>query len=1043
VKIYKFLSVVLILIQSYQVCSQQEASITSKVMSIDTYYFDNPNPIPILAENPKIYPYFTFKGYQYKAKKKNWKVITLENKYIKLYVLPQVGGKIWGAIEKKTGKEFIYKNKVLKFRNIAMRGPWTSGGIEFNFGIIGHTPTTATPVDYRIKNNDDGSVSCIVGTIDLPSRTQWSVEINLQRDKAYFETKASWYNATPLHQSYYNWMTAAAAAKDDLEFFAPGNKYLKHNGEAMPWSIDKEGRQLSMYKNNNFDGHKSYHVVGDYHHFFGGYYHNSNFGFGHWAPYEEMPGQKLWLWALSREGGIWENLLTDTNGQYIEFQAGRLLNQYFPGKMKTPITQVSFDPYVMDRWSDSWFPFKEINGMVDASKYGVLNVEHKNNNLYIGINALQTLKETVTVLVNNTEIYNEKIALQPMEVFFKNIPLKKIGKIEVFIGDKLQYSNSNETLLKRPFHTAKNVKITPIQQLYSQGWEAVKYRDYKLAYQKFSEVIRLDPSHREALLKLAALDYRKTDYKKGLAYVNRVLKMNTYHSEANYLAGVLYRATYDYINALESFGWSARDMKYRSVSYAQMAEIYILQHDAQKAERYARKALDYNTYNLNAKHILLLLARKQKRDKDFSKQAKELLTMAPLDHFVAIETALRNGKSASKSSVMHGIQNEFKAETVLELALDYCHLGLYDEALYTLSLTPNDVKIKLWQAYLLKDRDSVQSTILLTKVQALSPDFVFPYRRETIEVLKWALQQKPHWKLKYFLALNEIGVGNDKMGKQLLMACENEPNSAAFYAFRGQMVKNNPYQNRLKDYQKAIQLDSKKPILWNALIQFSLKNANPEKTYAITKKAYNKFPKNYDIAMGYSMALLKVKKYKECLNILKNSKVLPSELARKSRTIYYEATVSLANQFIKQKKYTKAIQLLEKSKEWPENLGVGKPYDVDTRLQDFLLAVCYEKRDNLKNREAYLKAAIEYTNTHQETASANHLFGLLALKKHSNKNSQQHLQTLLKGLKENKDIKNQLALAFFSGNSNKLHLLKQKHIVSKRIWTILGDATNY
>ena len=143
-------------------------------------------------------------GYSLGGRLQSWKVITLKNDYIEVYVLPQAGGKVWGAIEKSTGKEFIYRNEVMKFRNIALQGPWTSGGIEFNFGFIGHTPSTATPVDYVKRVNDDGSVSCIVGNIDLPSRTQWRVEIRLPKDKAFFETNVTWYNPTPVPQSYYN-----------------------------------------------------------------------------------------------------------------------------------------------------------------------------------------------------------------------------------------------------------------------------------------------------------------------------------------------------------------------------------------------------------------------------------------------------------------------------------------------------------------------------------------------------------------------------------------------------------------------------------------------------------------------------------------------------------------------------------------------------------------------------------------------------------------------------------------------------------------------
>ena len=271
----------------------------------------------MLVKDSRLYPYHSFDGYSHKGKPQEWKVLKLENPFIEVTVLPEIGGKVWGAIDKSNGEEFIYRNEVVKFRNIALRGPWTSGGIEFNFGVIGHTPSTATPVDYTTRPNIDGSVSVFVGTMDLPSRTHWRVEINLKKDRSSFETRALWYNPTPHNQPYYNWMTAAAFARDDLEVAFPGNQYLKHGGEVNSWPIDSQGRDLSFYDNNRFEGHKSYHVVGEQKDFFGGYYHDSEYGFGHWALYEEMPGQKLWLWALSRQGGIWDDLLTDTDGQYI------------------------------------------------------------------------------------------------------------------------------------------------------------------------------------------------------------------------------------------------------------------------------------------------------------------------------------------------------------------------------------------------------------------------------------------------------------------------------------------------------------------------------------------------------------------------------------------------------------------------------------------------------------------------------------------------------------------------------------------------------
>jgi hypothetical protein len=193
--------------------SAQGAMIAEEEKVIKTYPFAEPDPVPILAKSKargsssRLYPYFFFDKFSHTSIDKTWKVVRMENPYIEVYVLPEVGGKVYGAIEKSTKKEFIYLNHVIKFREIALRGPWTSGGIEFNFGVVGHTPACATPVDYLLRENPDGSVSCIVGTMDLPSRTRWSVTITLPTDKAFFETNALWYNPSPLNQSYYCWMT--------------------------------------------------------------------------------------------------------------------------------------------------------------------------------------------------------------------------------------------------------------------------------------------------------------------------------------------------------------------------------------------------------------------------------------------------------------------------------------------------------------------------------------------------------------------------------------------------------------------------------------------------------------------------------------------------------------------------------------------------------------------------------------------------------------------------------------------------------------------
>ena len=136
------------------------ANVREEPLVLPTYGFGDPDPVPCTRE--KRYPYFRYDGSSAVAAPRTWRSVVLENDRVKVTMLPEIGGKVWGAVDKKTGREFIYFNHAVKFRNIAMRGPWCSGGIEFNFGIMGHSPTTATPVDWCTRTNPDGSASCIV-----------------------------------------------------------------------------------------------------------------------------------------------------------------------------------------------------------------------------------------------------------------------------------------------------------------------------------------------------------------------------------------------------------------------------------------------------------------------------------------------------------------------------------------------------------------------------------------------------------------------------------------------------------------------------------------------------------------------------------------------------------------------------------------------------------------------------------------------------------------------------------------------------------------
>jgi tetratricopeptide (TPR) repeat protein len=948
-----------------------QATINVESRDILTYPYGDPNPVPVLTEGRSgLYPYHTFSGYSLKGQMQKHTVVKLENKYIEVYVLPADGGKVWGAIEKSTGKEFIYRNEVIKYRNISMRGPWTSGGIEFNFGIIGHSPSTASPVDYLTRENADGSVSCIVGNTDLPSRTDWRVEIRLPKDKAYFETRVLWNNPSPLPQPYYNWMTAAAVVSNDLVLQYPGNRELGHPGNSGPWPADTDGRSKARYTDNVLKPSMSYHVVGEYNDFMGGYYMNSGLGFGHWALYDEMPGRKAWLWSQSRSGAIWEDLLTDHDGQYMEFQAGRMLNQYSPDPSeKTPITRTGFAPGATDQWREIWFPVKEIGGFKEVSPLGVLNVTEKFNRLEIGINALTATQANIIVKAGDSVVYRKEQSFIPMEVFSHSTDLPAGLSYEIIVeGMDLHYTSNQRNNISRPFVTETPIDKTTPSSLYFEGMELKENRSYSEAKKLFLQCLQKDPYFIDAMAALVDLYYRSALYDSALIIASRALQLDTYHPAVNYLAGITYLAKGDLINALESLGWAARSMEYRSKAYELMAAIEVRGNDFQLAGHYANQSLDFNRYNLNSRKILAVLHRLKGEPVPAETVLTGIKEIDPLDHWTDFERYLNQPTNENLHIFTAAITNEFPVQTWLETAIFYETLGLKSDALALLEKAPKHPLISIWKAWLRND------PLLLNEAITASPAFVFPYRTETLELLTWAAGENKNWKFRYYLALNLWAIQREEEARELLLLCGNEPDYAPFYLARAAiMVSGNGV---LADLQKANQIA---PGEWRThykLIECLEKLGKTESALHLSTIASKKFGTNPVIMIQYAAALLLNGQPLKCIKTMEGMVFLPSEGSDEGRVLYEQARISLALDLIDANRYKEALVQTEKAIEWPENLGAGKPYDPDNRVQNYLAAYCLKKMNRQTEATHRQNAVLEYNATHIGTSP---VYNLLAL----------------------------------------------------------------
>ena len=893
-----------------------KARLTEGKTTMQTYGFSDPNPVA----NPDLlqYPYFRFDGYAVKSEPKEWKPVVLENDWISVTVFPEIGGKVWGAVDKTTGKEFIYYNHVVKFRDIAMRGAWTSGGIEFNFGIIGHIPSTATPVDYVTRENADGSVSCFIASFELLTRTWWTVEISVPADKASFTTKTDYINTSSLEQPYYNWMNAAFKAGGNLQLCLPGDRYIGHGGDPHPYPIDVEGRDLSWYSNNAFGRDKSYHLIGGYEDFFGAFWHDDGFGYVHCARPDEKLGRKFFTWSQSREGGIWEGLLTDTDGQYVEMQAGRMFNQ--PSQIEsidTPFKNHSFAPMGCDSWEEHWYPVEDIGAFQAATPFGALSLKRDGSKATVKVSPVTGGKKVVSISLGDKVISSEKVVFSPLQAWTKDLSGLGDGFLEISIGEKeLVYSEDPSSLkTNRPDTMPEDFDWNNAYGHCLRGDQLMNVRHYEEADKEYSASLALEKWYAPALRGMASFCLHCGRYEEAFEYARKALRINTYDGEANYLYALAAKAAGKVIEAKDGFSIATYTAAFRDAAYCELAKIALSEQDWALALTYSRKS------NGTPGKLAELVALRHLGDEGSCRDILEKESAAlPLFPWYGFEKAILEGK---EDSFAGSLRCELPHETLLETALWYLDSGLLEEASCLCSMTDYPTA-KYVMAYIENMRgDSQKADKMLDEANAASPGFVFPFRPELLKVFDWASERKPDWKLDYYKALILWRHAGKEKARELLEGCGDEPSYYPFYLTRSLLREG---EAKLADLRKAESLNQNWRV-GNALVNFYMQGSRWDEACKTGERYFRKFPDKFELGLDYAEALCGAGQFEKSLKVLAGLHVMPKEGAHKGHAIYRKACLGKARKEFNAGKYKACIKSAEAAKVYDERLGVGKPYE--------------------------------------------------------------------------------------------------------------------
>ena len=314
------------------------ASIRVARVKLPTYGIGAPDPNPMFLEkrvyqgsSGAVYPYPVIDRVDDGKRDREWQAVWLENRWIKVMVLPELGGRVHLAVDKTNGYRFVYHNRVIKPALVGLAGPWLSGGIEFNWPQH-HRTNTYGPVEWTIEKHADGSRTLWCSEIDRMARTKGMHGLTIHPDRAALEIRVRLFNLTSEPQTFLWWANPAVHVHDEYRSVFPQDvravmDHGKRDVSLFPvakgtyYKVNyAPGTDISRYK--NIPVPTSYMAYKSDFDFLGDWDDRARAGMLHVANHQVVPGKKQWTWGNGNFGVTWDRQLTDADGPYIELMCG-------------------------------------------------------------------------------------------------------------------------------------------------------------------------------------------------------------------------------------------------------------------------------------------------------------------------------------------------------------------------------------------------------------------------------------------------------------------------------------------------------------------------------------------------------------------------------------------------------------------------------------------------------------------------------------------------------------------------------------------------
>ena len=756
----------------------------SEPVVIPTYHPQAPDVNPMFLEkrvyqgsSGRVYPLPCIDRISTEAMEHSWLAVHIENEFLRVMVLPEIGGRVHVGLDKTNGYDFFYRQNVIKPALVGLAGPWISGGVEFNWPQH-HRPATFMPVEFEIEQHTDGAQTIWCSDHDPMNRLKGMHGVCLHPGKSYIELKVRLYNRTPFVQTFLWWANVGVRVHELYQsFFPPDVHYVAdHARRAMSrfpqctgryYGVDYGQRgktgipaeeaprhfippghyppnDLSWY--GNIPVPTSYMAMGSKEDFHGGYDHRANAGLVLIADHHIAPGKKQWTWGNHDFGYAWDRNLTDDGGPYIELMAGVFTDNQPDFSFLSPGETKTFNQY--------WYPIREIGPAQKANEDAALSLALDGADARVGVCVTQSLPAArVHLEAHGTKIVEWVRDLSPERPFIENVSIPK-GIENAEIIAVLTAADGREVLTYFPLAPAQNEipeaateplspeETVSMDELYLTGLHLEQYRHATRCPEAYwHEALRRDPGDARCNNALGRWHLRRGEFQKAEQHFRSAIQRltlrnaNPYDGEPYYNLGLVLRYLGRDQEAYDAFYKATWNQPWQSAAAFALAEIDVKQGHWSVALQHLETCLKTNGDHLNARNLMVIALRKLGRPVEEHRVLSETCAIDLMDTWAR---HLAGGALPDDNQML------------LDLAFDYARCGLYEDAIDVLEHADERADdgtlpmIRYALAYFLDlSGHAAAAKTARSDAARTAPDYCFPVRLEELVVLEDAVATNP------------------------------------------------------------------------------------------------------------------------------------------------------------------------------------------------------------------------------------------------------------------------------------------------------------